>query len=530
MVPGAPYRAKDFAIFKKDGVYHLFYIRNNITQPLAQTEIDFGHAVSNDLYHWTQLPAVLPVRPGEWDNFHVWAPSIVEHEGLYWMFYTGVTSAPGFNSTQRTGVAISDDLESWRQLDAPILSAADIPWAWWRPTSGLPAFRDPYVRPDPANPGSWLMYYTATLPTDTTGTIVGVARSTGDLYTWQDVKPLWITHSSYTFNVLTESPHVFEHNGLWYLFITTNSGQPLSFYTSNDPIADPAGWTYRGRLRNMLGFDTSFWFASEHLKDGTHDYFCFVSGDRIEVREILWTGPWQFALVQPPLMHVLDMQWQSAQALERDTVDVRIVAANPFSGIPAFEVVAKDSAGVETVFPVDSLGVTEGVPLLGDTTIARLPVKRLPSRSDTTSWSWLKLRTTDRTAESGWFAVGPPPPDTTSPPDPPDTTVIEIPPPQDPTDRPRRGLGLYAMARSLVSDGPAVVLRLDHEAPARVDLFDLQGRRLLTLADRVLPSGPSVLPWDGRDANGVRMRDGVYFARAVVGDRVFGARVLLMRR
>ena len=76
--------------------------------------------------------------------------------------------------------------------------------------------------------------------------------------------------------------------GLWYLFVSTTSGQPLTLYTSPDPMAAPAGWTYRGRLRNMLGYDTSTWFASEYLRDGDHDLFAYSVGDRLEFREIEW--------------------------------------------------------------------------------------------------------------------------------------------------------------------------------------------------------------------------------------------------
>jgi hypothetical protein len=527
MIPGAPWRAKDFAFVKKDGVYHLFYIRNNSTLPLAQTEIDLGHAVSNDLYHWTQLPPVMRADTTSWDNYHVWAPTIVEQEGLHWMLYTGVTNGPGMNQVQRTGLAVSEDLSLWRRVDAPVFSAADVPWAWWQPASASAAFRDPFVMPDPQNPGSWLMYYTGTPASDTTGTLIGVARSTGDFTVWADVKPLWITHQSFTFNPLTESPHLFQRNGLWYLFITTSSGQPLTFYTSSDPIGDPSAWTYRGRLRNMLGYDTSFWFASEALRDGTRQLFAFVSGDRIEMREILWTGPWQFALVQPPLMHVLSLTWQQGTARDRDTVQVEVAVANPFSGLPAFEVVAKDSAGLETVFPYDSLGGA-GITLFGDTTMAPVVVKRLPSRSDTTSVVWLKLRTTDQTAESGWLAVGPPPSDTAVVPPTPTDTLPDLNPP-DLEDRPRSMSVLDAVTRTPLG-GPAVLLRLDEAAHARVDMYDLQGRRLATLADRVLPGGLSVLPWDARDAAGARVPNGVYFARAVLPGRVATTRVFVLPR
>ena len=37
----------------------------------------------------------------------------------------------------------------------------------------------------------------------------------------------------------------------------------------------------------------------------------------------------------------------------------------------------------------------------------------------------------------------------------------------------------------------------------RLDLIDLQGRRVRTLADGVLPKGATILTWDGRTADGM---------------------------
>ena len=51
MLPTGGDRPKDFAFVKKDGVYHLFYIRHNDLLPPWATELDFGHATSKDLFH-----------------------------------------------------------------------------------------------------------------------------------------------------------------------------------------------------------------------------------------------------------------------------------------------------------------------------------------------------------------------------------------------------------------------------------------------------------------------------------------------
>ncbi len=50
------------------------------------------------------------------------------------------------------------------------------------------------------------------------------------------------------------------------------------------------------------------------------------------------------------------------------------------------------------------------------------------------------------------------------------------------------------------------------------------------LANRRLPSGLTVLPWDGRGDDGGKQPRGVYFARFVSGSRVVTARVLWLNR
>ena len=194
MLPASPLRPKDFTLVKKDGYYHVFYILNSGSASASKTEVSFGHAMSADLYHWGQLPPVLKVDTLGWDNLHVWAPTVVERDGLYWMLYTGVSSVPGqYNNTQRMGLAVSADLMTWNRVETdagPVFAATQVPWAWQDSTSAAPAFRDPFVMRDPANPGQWLMYYTCSYGPDSAATVVGMATSNGDFRQWTDAGPL----------------------------------------------------------------------------------------------------------------------------------------------------------------------------------------------------------------------------------------------------------------------------------------------------------------------------------------------------
>lgn len=53
-------------------------------------------------------------------------------------------------------------------------------------------------------------------------------------------------------------------------------------------------------------------------------------------------------------------------------------------------------------------------------------------------------------------------------------------------------------------------------APVRLDVFDIAGRRVTTLADRELDAGVHGVTWDGRDHAGARVGPGIYFYRLQV--------------
>ncbi|HET7225330.1 MAG TPA: FlgD immunoglobulin-like domain containing protein [Candidatus Eisenbacteria bacterium] len=47
----------------------------------------------------------------------------------------------------------------------------------------------------------------------------------------------------------------------------------------------------------------------------------------------------------------------------------------------------------------------------------------------------------------------------------------------------------------------------------RLEIFDAQGRRVRTLANRYYPAGSHVVSWDQRDDNGTAVRPGLCFYR-----------------
>lgn len=512
MVPPPPDRAKDFSIIKRDGWYHVFYIRHDMSVPFDSTERDLGHAISQDFYNWTQLPPVLPVRPDHWDNARIWAPDIHEIDGVYYMIYTGVTDVPGeYAFHQRIGLATSTDLMTWNRLDDPVFACAQIPWSFCdslQYTGG--ELRDASVMPDPQGSG-WIMHYTAA-PASSPGTYVaGTAYSAGDLAQWSSGPPLWITHSSWSGSAKVESPHVFAHDGLYYLVYTADGNQPLRLMTGPDPAGEATTWTDRGTIGNVVGADTRLWFASEYFREGTHEYFCFANYDRVDVREIVWGPDWTFTLTQPSMFHVQSLTWNATEIAAGQPIDLTFECVNPIGSQAAIEAFAVAPDGSREPVSLDELGLPGSIPMTGPTTVYTWTARNWPDANDPyASWQ-VVVRLKDQTAEAAPLQILPAPwtdPGWAGPGDnrwrsPRD--LIQF-------SRARTGVAFRALTRSPLGS-TALLVDVDQPTPARIELFDLGGRRVRALADRTLPAGATVIPWDGRDEAGALARAGVYFAR-----------------
>jgi flagellar hook assembly protein FlgD len=63
----------------------------------------------------------------------------------------------------------------------------------------------------------------------------------------------------------------------------------------------------------------------------------------------------------------------------------------------------------------------------------------------------------------------------------------------------------------------------------RLELFDLAGRRVRTLASGELAAGPHAISRDGRDEHGATLAAGVYFVRLMTPALTFHTRVVSLR-
>jgi Glycosyl hydrolases family 43 len=253
----------------RSGVYHLFFHSESLYHR-AQIE----HYATSDFRSLAYIGVALTVDPNGWDADALWAPHVVEHDGVYYMFYTGVTGwGPG--AVQRIGLATSTDLVTWTRFPVNrcpgttgvgCVDECDVPWTTWGEPIGNfnHQCRDPFVIWD-ASSQRWLMFATAK-STNTYG-VVTVASSP-DLVEWSGLGFIDATRrlangtDAQVTGGQAENAFVVTHDGTRYLLFTdwqdpedsvsvANPRTIAQFVTSSSLDIDASGspnWIYRGYL------------------------------------------------------------------------------------------------------------------------------------------------------------------------------------------------------------------------------------------------------------------------------------------
>jgi len=71
--------------------------------------------------------------------------------------------------------------------------------------------------------------------------------------------------------------------------------------------------------------------------------------------------------------------------------------------------------------------------------------------------------------------------------------------------------GIEALSPNPSSTGSTIRFAVPREGPARLQVFDVRGARVATLAAGTFAAGPHTLTWDGTDDSGRRVGAGIYF-------------------
>jgi hypothetical protein len=221
---------KDHTVFWYDGYY---YIAANY----VYSEKKFAYGRSTDLCEWEVLEPILAERvPGTWDEMAVWAPYVYEENGVYYLYYTGVTG----EFTQSIMLATSTnptDPNAW-EVQGMVFQPNHAGSTWeelqWADC------RDPMVV---KAGGVYYLYYSAY---DVEGGIIGVATANSPNGEWMDlgstIEPIPGT--------IPESAALFNQDSFFYLFYNI-PGQAETYRigpTSTGPWMDAEligpGWAH----------------------------------------------------------------------------------------------------------------------------------------------------------------------------------------------------------------------------------------------------------------------------------------------
>jgi predicted GH43/DUF377 family glycosyl hydrolase len=201
----------------ENGQWHLFGITHQ--EPAnAQQEKFFAHVTAPDLMGpWTKQAPVMQADEKNGETV-VWAPYVLRHDGVYWMFYC----AGG---------------KDHAKYHIHLATSADL-WTWKR-HSANPMVVDGYDARDPMAmrfKDEWLLFYAATSkPKGGNHTVKMV--SSKDLSHWSNKKEVFRDPEIGTYGGPTESPFVVARNEKYYLFVCTNHGyNETAVYESNTPL------------------------------------------------------------------------------------------------------------------------------------------------------------------------------------------------------------------------------------------------------------------------------------------------------
>ena len=200
--------------------WHLF----GITHPEPAHPLDednFAHATAKTLLQqpWAKQSLALTVASeSPWNEEHLWAPHVILHSGIYYMFYC---AGDRDHTKYKIHLATSPDLQTWtRHPRNPMV------------VDGYDA-RDPFIL---RLEYRWVMYYTATSQPEGGNHIVAYVTS-DDLVSWGNRGVAFSDSSKGTFGGPTESPFVVQRGNRYFLFLGPRGGYDgTDVFVSNNPF------------------------------------------------------------------------------------------------------------------------------------------------------------------------------------------------------------------------------------------------------------------------------------------------------
>ncbi|MFT8470227.1 MAG: GH32 C-terminal domain-containing protein [Oenococcus sp.] len=201
---------------------HLFYQYNPYST--QWDDMHWGHAVSNDLLHWENLPVAL-APDHDYDKSGVFSGSAIEKDGRLYLMYTGHVVDQGI-VTETQNIAYSDDgIHFQKYAGNPVIDARQLP------TGSLTSdFRDPKLF-------AYNDRYYAVVASAKDGHGQILLFQSEDLLQWRFTSTL--LDSRPELGIMAECPDLFQtSNGHWGLVFSAiiGDGQPNVVHLASGDI------------------------------------------------------------------------------------------------------------------------------------------------------------------------------------------------------------------------------------------------------------------------------------------------------
>lgn len=240
----------DIIPFFKDGEYKLFYIHDFRNNPPCDGSLPWYLLGTKNFVDFTEYGEAIPCGNKTEQDAWVCTGSVIETDGLYHIFYTGMMNVPE-HMPQAVMHAVSKDFVNWRKHPEDTFFAD---------TSLYEKFdwRDPFVFYNDEEK-CWNMLVTAKCKSglDSRTGCIALLKSR-DLRKWENKGPFYYPGCY----AALECPDLFKIGEWWYLVFSTFNGRTCTRYrmskSLNGPWFQPAVDT----------FDTRAFYAAKTASDG----------------------------------------------------------------------------------------------------------------------------------------------------------------------------------------------------------------------------------------------------------------------
>lgn len=194
-------------VIQWQGQYHLFYQYN--PDGANHANMHWGHAVSEDLVHWRDLPVALAPTPNSVDEGGIFSGSAIDNNGVPTVFYTGVS--PDYTIQVQCLASSHDGLLTWQKHPHnPVIG--NVPKEAKQTTD----FRDPFVW---HQDNKWQLLVGSSIADE--GGAVFLYQS-DDLINWEYKNPILVGEGG-EYGLVWECPNLFQLGDKWVLIVSGNS-------------------------------------------------------------------------------------------------------------------------------------------------------------------------------------------------------------------------------------------------------------------------------------------------------------------